>query len=166
MPRCAAHPEVETNLRCGSCGKSICPKCLVETPVGAKCRDCAGIKRLPTFKVSGRYYLRAAVTAFGLAIALGLLLGFITSYLSFNFFRLLLALGVGWVIGELVSRAANRKRSGWLAAIGSGAVILCYVIVYLIDFYRYGYFDWAIYRTIFNVLAVGIAVYYSTRYLR
>ena len=37
---CARHPKVETNLRCASCGTPICPKCLVQTPVGMKCREC------------------------------------------------------------------------------------------------------------------------------
>ncbi len=32
--KCATHPEVDTNLRCGKCGKPICLRCLVQTPVG------------------------------------------------------------------------------------------------------------------------------------
>ena len=44
---CAAHPQVETYLRCGRCETPICPRCLIQTPVGSRCRDCAQIRKLP-----------------------------------------------------------------------------------------------------------------------
>ena len=56
--KCAAHPDIETNLRCGKCGTPVCPKCMVPGPVGVRCPQCARATKLPTFKVSGRYYLR------------------------------------------------------------------------------------------------------------
>ena len=75
--RCATHPEVETNLRCGKCGKPICPKCLVQTPVGARCSDCARLHKLPTYHVSTQYYLRAMGSGLGMAIACGVAWGII-----------------------------------------------------------------------------------------
>ncbi len=42
---CARHPSVETGLKCASCGTPICPSCLVQTPVGMKCKSCASHKR-------------------------------------------------------------------------------------------------------------------------
>ncbi|MBL8128361.1 MAG: hypothetical protein JNM64_12030 [Chloroflexia bacterium] len=33
---CAEHQEVETRLRCSRCGKPICPRCAVRTPVGMR----------------------------------------------------------------------------------------------------------------------------------
>ena len=56
--KCATHPNVETELACGRCGKPICPRCLVYTPVGARCRDCAQLRRLPTYQVPASYILR------------------------------------------------------------------------------------------------------------
>ena len=50
--KCAAHPDTETGLSCGRCDTPICPRCLVETPVGARCRKCANVRRLPTYSVS------------------------------------------------------------------------------------------------------------------
>ena len=32
-------------LRCGRCETPICPRCLVGTPVGARCPTCARVKR-------------------------------------------------------------------------------------------------------------------------
>ena len=70
--KCAAHPNVETNLACGKCGIPICPKCLVQTPVGARCRDCARVKRLPTYQITPLQYLKAAGLGLVLAIAIGI----------------------------------------------------------------------------------------------
>jgi hypothetical protein len=126
--RCATHPDIETNLRCGKCGKPICPKCLIQTPVGARCRDCAGLRRLPTYRVSTVYYLRAIGAALGAAGAIGVAWGFISSLIPFFFLNLILAAGVGYAIGELTGLAVNRKRGLALAIIGSCAVIACYAV--------------------------------------
>ena len=63
--KCATHPEVETNLTCGKCGTPICPRCLVQTPVGARCRKCAGLRRLPTYEIAPQQYLKAVGVALG-----------------------------------------------------------------------------------------------------
>ena len=41
MPECAFHPGVETEVRCAECERPICPKDMVPTPVGYKCKICA-----------------------------------------------------------------------------------------------------------------------------
>ena len=69
--KCAAHPEIETSLKCGKCGTPICPKCMVQTPVGARCPKCANLRKLPTFRVSGGHYLKGAGTALGMAVVTG-----------------------------------------------------------------------------------------------
>ena len=126
--RCAIHPEIVTNLRCAKCGKPICSKCLVETPVGAKCRDCAGLSKLPTYYVSTKYYLRAAGTGLVIAIICGLVWVVVVSLVPFFYLNLLLAPGVGYVIGELVSLSVNRKRGTGLAVVAGIAVVISYLI--------------------------------------
>jgi hypothetical protein len=126
--RCAAHPDVETNLRCGKCGKPICPRCLVQTPVGARCRDCAKVSKLPTYRMAPAYYLRAIGAALGMAVVVGLAWGYVTSLLSFIYLNLIIAGGIGYAIGEVTSLAVNRKRGTWLAVIGSAAVVICYLV--------------------------------------
>jgi hypothetical protein len=164
--RCATHPNVETNLRCGKCGKPICPKCLVQTPVGARCRECARLNRPPTFRVSGGYYLKAAGMALVLAVVVGLVWGAIETFLPFYFFSLIVAMGVGWVIGEVVSRAVNRKRSTGLAVIGGVAVVLCYFVNYLVDFLRVGFIAFGLYQIVFTLLTLGIGIYFAVSRLR
>jgi hypothetical protein len=126
--RCTYHPDVETNLRCGKCEKPICPKCMVETPVGARCPDCAHLKKLPTYRISRRYYLIAVGAAVGMAIVCGLAWGAIEWAIPFFSLNLLLAPGAGFVIGEAVSRSVNRKRGTALAVIGGTAVALSYAV--------------------------------------
>jgi hypothetical protein len=124
--KCSYHPDVETNLRCGKCGQPICPKCLVETPVGARCPDCAGTKKLPTFRLSARYYLIAIGAALGMAIACGAAWGAIERVMPFFSLNLLLAPGAGYAIGEVVGLSVNRKRGTSLAIVGGIAVVISY----------------------------------------
>ena len=126
--RCATHPDVETNLRCGKCGQLICPKCLVQTPVGARCLDCAKLYKLPTFRVTTQYYLRAVGTAVGMAIVCGLMWGLIIGLFRIFYLNLLLAPGVGYAIGEVVSLSVNRKRGTRLAIIAGTAVAISYLV--------------------------------------
>ncbi len=129
--RCATHPEVETNLRCGKCGKPICPKCLVQTPVGARCLDCAKLYRLPTYRVSSKYYLIAAGTGLGMAIVCGAVWGVIDWLIPFFSFNLLLAPAAGYAIGEVISLSVNRKRGTGLAVVAGIAVVISYLITFL-----------------------------------
>ena len=126
--KCATHPGVETNLKCGKCGKPICPRCMVQTPVGARCPDCAKLYKLPTYRVSTKYYLRATGTALGMAIVCGVIWGVVRGLLPFFFFNLLLGPGVGYAIGEVVSISVNRKRGKGLAAVAGIAVTISYLV--------------------------------------
>lgn len=49
---CKRHPAIETGLKCGRCGTPICPRCMVYTPVGVRCPDCARTP-VPTVGVAG-----------------------------------------------------------------------------------------------------------------
>jgi hypothetical protein len=128
--QCATHPNVETELACGRCGKPICPRCLVYTPVGVRCRDCAQVRRIPTYNVSLAYLLRGI----GAAVAMGAAIGGLWAFLlpqatrAYGFYVLFLALGIGYAIGESVSWATNRKRGPTLQGIAAAGVILAYLV--------------------------------------
>ena len=114
--RCARHAAVQTVLRCSRCDTPICPRCLVQTPVGARCPTCANPTRLPTFEVTGGVFLRAT----GAGVAAGAMLGAIWSVLPLGgFLALLPAAGAGYALGEVVSRAANRKRAAPLQVLAA-----------------------------------------------
>jgi len=159
--KCAYHPDVETNLRCGKCDKPICPKCMVQTPVGARCRDCAGLDKLPTFRVSARYYLIAAGTALGMAFACGAVWGLIQWLLPVFFFSLLIAAGAGYAIGEVTSLAVNRKRGTGLAVIGGIAVAISYAVTFF-----FGALPIGIFSIIYHIIAVGLGIFIAVTRLR
>ncbi len=148
--RCATHPDVETNLRCGRCGKPICPKCLVQTVVGARCKDCARLMVLPTYAISRSQYIRATAVSLALAIALGFAWGAIWRQVPFIYINILIAIAVGYVIGELTSRSINRKRGRWPQVIGGGGVILSYVVALLSP--------WGLFFAYFDLLALSLGV--------
>lgn len=126
---CANHPSVATNVRCSKCGKPICTSCMIETPVGLRCRECAQLRRLPTYEVSHQQYLKATGTAAGLGLALGVgwifLRGFpfLGGYLSF-----FIALAVGYVMGEVISLSVNRKRGLGLQVVAAVGVFISYLV--------------------------------------
>ena len=130
--KCATHPKIETNLKCGKCGKAICPKCLVQTPVGARCPDCAKLYKLPTYRVSGKYYLRAIGAMIGMAIACGVIWWVIMRMVPFFYLSLFLAAGVGYAIGEVVSLSVNRKRGIGLAIVAGFGVIISYLVTIIL----------------------------------
>jgi len=122
---CAAHPRVETRLRCGKCERPICPKCLVFTPVGARCRACANLKPLPVFQVGPRHYAEALGAALAVGLVGGLLWAFIAVAIPFLAFWLVL--GIGYLAGVSISIAANRKRGRGLQVIAGATVLLAYL---------------------------------------
>jgi hypothetical protein len=160
--RCAIHPDVETNLRCGKCGQPICPKCMVQTPVGARCPKCARQYKLPTYRVSSTYYLRAAGTALGMAVVCGLVWGVISGVTTFFFLNIVLAAGAGYAIGEVVSLAVNRKRGRGLSAIGGAAMLICY----LVNIFSLGRIPFTGLQIVLGLVAIGIGIYVAVNRLR
>jgi hypothetical protein len=158
MPRCSRHPGTETNLSCGKCEVPICPKCLVQTPVGARCPACARVSRVPTYRVSKAYYLRAVGAGLGLSIGCGLLWGFVQTFLFSSFLNILIGAAVGYGIGEGISLSVNRKCGTGLSIIGGVAVVLSYLIgIFTLG---RGYFS------PFDIIAIGIGIFVSVARLR
>lgn len=159
--KCSYHPDVDTELRCGKCGQPICPDCLVQTPVGARCPQCGRLQKLPTFNVTRQYYLRAILTATGMAFACGAAWWAAKVMMPVIYFNFLLASGFGYAIGEVVGRSVNRKRGKGLALIAGIAVGLAYLISILPP--------WGIgvgRLSIFGPLAVALGVWIAVTRVR
>jgi len=126
--QCATHPDVETELGCGRCGKAICPRCLVYTPVGTRCRDCAQVKALPTYNLGTQTLVRASVAAAVVGAGTGVI-WWLFNALTYGFiFVLLIGFALGYMISEAVSLAANRKLGPPLQIIAVGGVIFAYLV--------------------------------------
>lgn len=159
--RCATHHNVETNLQCGKCGKPICPKCLVQTPVGARCQDCARPAKLPTYRVSRQYYFRAVGTGVGIAIVCGVVWGVIEMITPFFSLNLLLAPAVGYAIGEVVGLAVNRKRGTGLAVVAGVSVALSYVVTLFFGLVPFGLLGVA-----YHLAALALGIYVAIMRVR
>jgi hypothetical protein len=163
--QCATHPKVETELSCGKCEKPICPRCLVHTPVGARCRECAQVRRIPTYNMSSATFARAAAAA----IAAGLVIGGAWAFfniISYIFYGVIAGLAIGYAIGELVSLATNRKAGPPLQAIAVGGVVVAYVARtgLLLGFGNWGLHD--LRGDLFGLIVVVLAGFIAAGRLR
>lgn len=119
--RCTYHPTVETLLRCSRCGKPICPKCGVRTPVGMRCPDCAGVAaQVLPLGVPG--FLRAL--GFGMAVALpiAVVMGFAPQW---DFY---LGMVLGFASAEMVARAVPGRRGVDMQIIAVAVVVIALLV--------------------------------------
>lgn len=115
---CANHPQTPTQLRCNKCGKPVCSKCIVRTPVGYRCKECMRVQQ-QIFETALWYdYVIAGV----LAAPLAGLACFFSSFVGF--FVILLAPVAGGVIAEIVRAAVRRRRGKYLTLVAVAAFVL------------------------------------------
>jgi hypothetical protein len=101
---CSYHPNVLTRLRCSRCEKPICPRCMVASPVGYRCPDCARGPRPAIYQTSATGLARAIVAGAVVAAAVGVLWGYFPDW---SFYCALL---LGFGVAESMAWAANYKR--------------------------------------------------------
>ena len=148
---CARHADVATNLRCGRCEELICPGCLVHVPVGVRCPECAQTQTLPTFDVTGAYLARAIAAGVVLGVVGGVVGGVVLGLLlGLPFLGPIVIVAVGYLAGEGISVAANRKRGRSLKYVAAGSVIISVLTISLVSIGP---------MTIFDLLAGAYAVY-------
>ena len=154
--RCATHPDVETGLACSKCGKPICPRCLVQTPVGARCAQCAKLSKLPTFRLSHIDYIKAILVGIAAAVVGGILWYLIRWFAPFMvFFNILVTAGVGYGIGQAMSFSVNRKRGIFLKTIAGICILLAFIIANQVALP----WNFILSFNLFNILAIAIGIY-------
>jgi len=129
---CSYHPNEMTGLRCSRCGKPICPKCAVRTPVGLRCPDCAGVRGLPTHRTPASSLAKAAGAGLAVAIATAVLWRFLPEWQ----FYLCLLMGFGVV--ETIARFSGNKRGADLQLLAIGIVTVGFVLSRLLLADRFG----------------------------
>jgi hypothetical protein len=138
---------------------------MVYTPVGARCRECAQVRRLPTYNMSGSTFARAAAGALGAGVVLGIA-WWLFNPLTYFFFGVIVGLAVGYGVGELVSVATNRKAGPPLQAIAVGGVFVAYLVRVMLLF---ALSDWTAtdFRTdLGGLIALTIACFVAVGRLR
>lgn len=100
---CARHPKEETAISCASCGTPICPKCMVVTPVGMKCRDCGTSKGTSLYKIHPARFLLAGLVALIAGIPAALIS-------SVGFLAIFIGMAYGYFAGSMILKASGMKR--------------------------------------------------------
>jgi hypothetical protein len=138
--------------------------CAIQTPVGARCPKCAQARQLPTFDVNPWFVARGTTAGLGTALTMGLLaatitgLGLIPREMILMFVLIALS-GSGYIIGEIVSLATNRKRGIALQVVAS----VCFLIfVTVFSFLTGG----LLLSNIYAIIAVIAGLVLSTGRLR
>jgi hypothetical protein len=109
---CAKHPKEETVVSCASCGTPICTRCMVATPVGMKCRNCASNRNSVLYQVRPERFALAVIVSVAAGFGAGLL-GHI------GFFAIFLGTAYGYFAGSVILKASGMKR-GLKLEIGTG----------------------------------------------
>jgi tetratricopeptide (TPR) repeat protein len=120
MLYCANHPTVETMLRCNRCGKPICTRCAVQTPVGYRCKECVGQQQAAFYSGGVLDYVIGGM----IALLLGGIAGYIMTLLGAWFFALILGPTIGIGIAEAVRFAVRRRRSRYLWLVVGGGIVV------------------------------------------
>lgn len=128
---CTYHPNVMTGLRCTRCGKPICPKCGVRTPVGLRCPECAGVRGLPTIRTGTDVLAKAALAGLAVAAIVTVLWYFGPQW------RFYLSLALGFGVAEAMAHVARGKRGVDLQVAGIAIVTLAEVAVRVLLAWKY-----------------------------
>ncbi len=118
---CTVHPTVETNLRCNRCGRPMCTRCAVKTPVGYRCKECVRAQQDKFFDAQVLDYLIAGVVSLvGSFVAAAIL----SRIGVFFLISILISPAVGGGIGMTVWRLTGKRRGRYTAAVvGTGVVV-------------------------------------------
>jgi hypothetical protein len=134
---------------------------MVQTPVGARCPKCAALKKLPVYEISTIFYIRAIAAGLATAAVLGAIWPFIPLG---GFFLFFIALVIGYVVGEGISLAVNRKRGPGLQIIAGISVVVSYVIRSLIETPQQGFLH--IFADVYGLIALILGVIVAVGLLR
>ncbi len=133
---CLRHPDILSNLRCGRCDALICPQCMVQSPVGARCPDCANIGQAPIFRATSGELAATIALSIGAAGIFGVAYALIiwvlwTLPLGHQVGNVAAALVIGLAgapVGEFVRRAGKYKLDSRLRYVAALTMFLIWVV--------------------------------------
>jgi hypothetical protein len=142
---CAVHPTVETALRCNRCGRPMCSKCAVLTPVGYRCKQCVREQQNKFFDAQMLDYLIAA----GVSLVISFFAAVILAQIRFWLIAFFLSPAAGGLIGTVVWRLTAKRRGRYTAAIVGVCVVAAALPFLLLNPFSIG---------IYLFMATGAAV--------
>ena len=169
---CLRHPDTPSNLRCGRCGDLICPQCMVQSPVGARCPDCANIGRAPIFRSTPTEFTTTIALSLGASIGFGVAYAVIVWVLwnlplgfSIGNVAASLVIGLGGApIGEFVRRAGKYKLDARLRYVAAITVFLTWIVGITVATI-FGVWS-GIFLNIISYIGLGIGIYVAMNRVR
>jgi hypothetical protein len=138
---CTVHPSIETSLRCNRCGRPMCTKCAVLTPVGYRCKECVREQQDRFFDAQMLDYFLAC----GISLAMSFFAAAILARIGWFIIAFFLSPAAGTVIGSVIWQMTKKRRGRYTAyVVGIGTVV--------------GALPWLP----FNPLAIGIYLFMAT----
>jgi hypothetical protein len=154
---CPRDPGVETALRCSRCERPICPRCLIQSPVGARCRDCARMVKSPVYTLSSASIARAAGASMIGGVVMGLIWGLVLLPFTFGFFSIFLGAGLGYAFTRALEVATGRKRGPVVVSFAIAGICVAWGMTLLFIPMRVA---------LYGLVAAGIAAYLAYQNLR
>lgn len=107
---CARHPDTPTRLFCSECGTPVCPQCLVSTPVGQKCPECAKQRKAAVRRGKPQQYVKGLSAGFGAAVLAAVVLANVYGS-GIRFFLAIITGFVGYGIAKAVLWGSENNRA-------------------------------------------------------
>ena len=171
---CYYHPDTKTRLGCSSCGRPICPKCVVSAPIGYICPDCAGQNKLQNkINASKKDYFFTFINAFVAATILGYLWNFLKPFGPFIMWAS--AYVVGYAVAKIITTLTKFKTTKILNVITALITIVAIVYNPILIYLSLGelniitiffLFTFAYIGNIMNTISIVIAVWAAVRHLK
>ncbi len=105
MLKLPKHSCGDSRLSCVECSEPVCPKCMIECPVGNRCRKCAAKTESHVIKVTPWVVARTMICS---ALA-AYLFTYMSGFTGAGYFGWLLAYGAGVVVGNLIHKVSGFK---------------------------------------------------------
>jgi predicted membrane protein len=169
---CLRHPDTASNLGCSRCGDLICPQCMVQSPVGARCPDCANIGQAPIFRSTRTEFASAIVLALVAAIGFGvayavvvwvlwvLPLGFMIGNVAASF---IIALA-GAPVGDFVRRVGKNKLDARLRIVAAVTMLLIWMVGFTVGS-MLGVWN-GVFLNIVAYIGLGVGIYVAMNRVR
>ena len=169
---CLRHPEITSNLGCGRCGDFICPQCMVQSPVGARCPDCANIGQAPIFRLTPVEVVQSIALSLGSAVVLGIAyaaivwvlwvlpLGLMVGYVATAF---VIALA-GAPVGDFIRRVGKNKLDARLRILAAVTMLLIWIVGFAVG-EMLGVWN-GVFLNIIAYIGLGVGIYVAMNRVR
>lgn len=130
---------------------------MIQTPVGARCRDCARMSKSPIYTITAGSLAGAALVAAVGGVVMGLIWGFILRPFSVGFLSIFLGAGLGWAFVKLLNFATGRKRGPVIVGFAVAGIAIAWAMQFLFVPPQIA---------LYGLVAVGVGVYMAYQELR